>query len=204
MTTRLLSSAFSALPVRLGSLLFLACFTASANADWELNNGASFLNFVTTKAANVAEVHHFEQLSGKVDRKGHAQLVIELGSVNTAIPIRDERMRDMLFLVDRHPQAVLEAQVPISDLEKMKAGESRRLILDGKLAMHGLETPVASPVRVVRLADGSLQVSSVRPLLVHGKDVGLIEGIEKLREVAGLPSISQSVAVTFDLNFRES
>ena len=66
-------------------------------ADWTLDNAGSRLSFVSIKATNVAEVHTFDALSGSVGGDGHARVVIQLASVNTLIPIRDERMREMLF-----------------------------------------------------------------------------------------------------------
>jgi hypothetical protein len=46
-----------------------------------------------------------------------------------------------------------------------------------------------------------LLVSSVRPVIVNAGPLGLDEGVERLREAAGLPSISPAVPVTFQLTF---
>ena len=55
---------------------------------------------------------------------------------------------------------------------------------------------------VVAMADGGLLVSSRLPVIVNASDFALIEGIERLRAVAGLPSISPAVPVSFTLRFR--
>lgn len=182
-------------------LVFLAVSSSLAQAEWTLDNDRSTLSFVTTKAVDVGEVHIFDTLSGSVDEAGAASLIIDLASINTNIPIRDERMQTMLFDTKRFPVATLTAQVPIASLSKLNAGEMESLPLKGQLTIRGLNVDVLSDVAVIRLADGSLRVNSLKPLLINARDVDLLEGIERLREVAGLPSIGQSVAVSFQLTF---
>ena len=77
------------------ALLLTLGVSLSAQANWYLDGESSRLSFITTQNANVANVHRFLVLHGKVDRKGHAQLRIEMDSVNSAVPLRDERMRDL-------------------------------------------------------------------------------------------------------------
>ena len=74
----------------------LVAAAVPAHADWYLDNESSRLSFVTTKNTEIAEVHRFLVLHGKVDSKGAAQLEVELESVNSGIPLRDERMRNQL------------------------------------------------------------------------------------------------------------
>lgn len=189
--------------LRFVCILAMAACAGLAHGEWALNGGKSSLSFVSTKASHVGEVHHFERLSGQVDATGKATLIIDLASVNTGIPIRDERMQTLLFETDRFPDASLSAEVPIEVLAGLARGESKNFTLRGKLAIHGISVPVSSEVNVIKLADDSMQVNSVRPLLVNAKNLSLLAGVERLREVAGLPGISQSVAVTFQLHFRQ-
>jgi polyisoprenoid-binding protein YceI len=186
------------------SLLCLALVSSLANADWTLDGARSSLNFVTTKAVNVGEVHRFEKLSGLVDEQGRATLRIDLASVATNIPIRDERMRELLFETVRFPEATLSTQVPTAILGKLKAGELKPMTLQGVLGIRGIEAPVTSQVDVVKLVDGSLQVASREPVLVSAGDLNLLDGVERLRTIAGLPSIGQNVSVSFQLNFRQT
>lgn len=183
------------------TILALATAAASAHAEWSLNGDKSAVNFVTTKAVDIKEIQGFQRLSGSVGKDGQAQLKIALASISTGIPIRDERMSKFLFEVERFPEAIMSAQVPIADLAALAAGESSELRLEGKLAMRGFTLPITSDVQVVKLQDGSLQVNSLAPVIINGGDLGLLDGIEKLRELAGLPSIAKSVAVSYRLNF---
>ena len=56
---------------------------------------------------------------------------------------------------------------------------------------------------VTRLSHQSFLVQSSEPLLLNAGSLGLSDGIESLRVIAGLPSISKSVPVTFSLIFRQ-
>jgi hypothetical protein len=55
------------------------------------------LSFVSTKAGAVAEVHRFTSLRGGIDARGNVAIAIFLRSIDTLMPIRDERMRELLF-----------------------------------------------------------------------------------------------------------
>lgn len=181
--------------------LALVAAAAPAYAEWSLNGDKSVLNFVTTKAVDIAEIQGFQRLSGSVSKDGQAQLKIALASISTGIPIRDERMSKFLFDAERFAEATMSALIPIADLAELAAGQSSELRLEGELSMRGFTLPITSDVQVVKLQDGSLQVNSMVPVIVNGADLGLLDGIEKLRELAGLPSIGKSVSVSYRLNF---
>jgi len=100
------------------ALLVLLATNSSAWADWTLDNAGSQLSFVTVKAQDVAEVHTFSELSGAVGADGRARVLIQLASVDTLIPIRDERMRDVLFNTELFPTAAAVAQL---DMRKLQA-----------------------------------------------------------------------------------
>ena len=67
-----------------------------ANAPWHLVNEESRLTFVSIKAGDVAEVHTFNTMTGTVTADGGATIEVSLDSVDTAIELRDERMRALL------------------------------------------------------------------------------------------------------------
>ena len=63
------------------SLAILLGFSSHAFSAWTLDNANSRLNFISIKKGDIAEIHHFTQLSGQVDDSGKANLEINLGSV---------------------------------------------------------------------------------------------------------------------------
>ncbi|MBC7210207.1 MAG: YceI family protein, partial [Pseudomonas sp.] len=93
----------------LPALLLALCLPAHAN--WHLDGESSRLSFVTGKNGNIAEVNRFLVLHGKVDRKGAAEVSIEMDSISSGIPLRDERMRDNLFVFEQFPEATVQAQI---------------------------------------------------------------------------------------------
>ena len=181
---------------------FVGSFAAAVQAAWDLDNERSVVNFISVKNASIAELHYFRSVTGGIDAEGNATLVIDLDSVETLIPIRNQRMRELLFETVRFPAATLTAPVP-SDLDGLEAGETRDVDFEVSVELHGKTVPYAAGADVTRLADGSLRVTLSEPILVKAADFGLAEGIETLRNVAGLDTISTAVPVTATLVFTE-
>ncbi|MEM6773246.1 MAG: YceI family protein [Pseudomonadota bacterium] len=171
-----------------------------AFAAWTLDGARSSVQFMSVKNASVAELHHFKVVAGRVSDEGVAQVTIDLDSVETLIPIRNERLREMLFETVRFPSATLNAMVP-ADLAELEAGETRSVDLEVSIDLHGTIAPYVAKTSVTRLADGSLQVALMEPILVRAADFGLAGGIEMLREVAGLQNIATAVPVDATLVF---
>ena len=73
----------------------------------------------------------------------------------------------------------------------------------GELELKGKQFPIEVKIKTTRLNNQSFSVASSEPLLMNVERLGLSEGIESLRIIAGLPSISKSVPVTFSLTFRK-
>jgi len=180
--------------------LLLTLVAAPALAQWTLDNDASELSFVTVKADHVAEVHTFEVLSGSVASNGDVSISIELASVNTLIPIRNERMQAMLFEIDLFPEAEITSSVNMDELLAMQAGESDSMSLELDLDMHGRVDSYTTDVIVTRTGTGVV-VSSLKPIVVNAANHDFVSGVESLREVAGLPSISRAVPVSFTVVF---
>ncbi len=185
---------------RVCALLLVLAIPAVANAHWSLNNDASTLSFVTVKAEHVAEVHTFDMLSGEIDDDGNVAITIELASVNTLIPIRNERMQAMLFETNLFPEGNITAQIDLDAMTAMEAGSSETMQLNFSLSMHDTSRSYSADVMVTRLAEG-LVASTLKPVVVTAEEFGLQSGVEALREVAGLPSISRAVPVSFTIVF---
>lgn len=181
--------------ITLSGLLLLA---QSASAHWAINNDESTLSFVTVKAEHVAEVHTFDRLTGNISHDGSIEIDVHLASVNTLIPIRNERMQAMLFETNLFPRATVTAQVDIEKFENMEPGTVETMTVAFDLALHGQSQALSADLRFTRLEDGMI-VSTVKPVVVTADAFDLVEGVEALREVAGLPSISRAVPVSFQL-----
>ena len=186
----------------LAALVSSVLFVSAAQAHWSLDNEASSLSFVTVKAEHVAEAHSFDRLSGTIGDNGDVEITIELASVNTMIQIRNERMQEMLFETNMFPEATISGSIDLDALTDMDAGASTARQIDFELSLHGQSVALAADVQINRTGEGVV-VSTLKPIIVMSDAFALTAGVEKLREVAGLPSISRAVPVSFTVVFEQ-
>jgi hypothetical protein len=90
----------------------------------------------------------------------------------------------------------------MNQLRQIAPGEQGTITAEAELDLHGQRATLTINAAVVHRQDGSLLVSSEEPLVVTASQFELGAGIERLREIAGLPSISPAVPVTFRLTLR--
>ncbi|ATR84605.1 YceI family protein [Pseudomonas defluvii] len=173
----------------------LAALALPAQANWYLDNESSRLSFITNKNGDVTEVHRFLVLHGKVDSKGAAELQIEMDSVNSGIPLRDERMRKDLFEVARFPDALIRAQLDLRPINDLANGAQLELRLPVTVSLHGKEHSYSAQLLATRLDERRFQVVTLEPLMLRAEEFDLAPGLDALRKVAGLQSISLSVPV---------
>lgn len=180
----------------------LIFFSLTVQAQYQLDEGESSLYFVSIKKNKIGEVHSFSQLAGSINDKGFASIRVNLASVKTHIEIRDERMKTMLFETDRFPEAVVTTQIVGIQNGLVAMGERVVKTVELSLNLHGQLKTLQAIVQIVGLSNGALGVSSVKPILLNAADFELGAGIEKLMDVAKLPSISTAVPVSFNLVFK--
>ncbi len=173
-----------------------------AQADWILESKKSTMSFVSVKNGMVAETHSFKKLSGRVESGGAATLEVELASVDTLIPIRDERMREMLFDTAKFPNAEVKVQLDNGVLSQLQAGSATSIEVFGDLTLRGQTQRVSAALTVTGSNDGGVLISTEKPILIAANQFDLVTGIEALREIAGLGSITPVVPVTFTLKFK--
>ena len=184
-------------PVALGASLF----TGSALAGWSMDPAQSHLAFMSIKAKDVAEVHSFTEMAGTIADDGQVSVSMMLDSVETLIPIRNERMREFLFDTTDYKDATLTAKVDPALIADMKPGDIAQITAEGTLSMHGATQPMVLNMQAAKVADGTVMVASTKPLVIDAAKFGMSDGVEKLREIAGLDSISNAVPVTFVMTF---
>lgn len=192
------------MPVQLSKILGLCALlvgATAAQAQWELDNSRSSLDFLSIKNDAMAESHHFTEMVGFIGSEGKVQVGIDLNSVETLIPIRNERMREMLFRTVDFPAANISSDVDPDMLAIVTDGGVVTTNIDVILSLHGQQATLSVPVLVSGGEGSVLRVISARPVVVNAGAFGLGAGIDALREVAGLQAISTAVPVTFNLVF---
>ncbi len=186
-------------------LVFLtACQTQSDKVlkskpeAWQLTAEQSTLSFVTTKNKTITEEHSIKFQQGQINKNLAFKATIDLNTVDTQIPIRDQRMRDILFETKTFPMATVSAQVPLNlDLKV-----SQNVVIPFTLNLHGSEQQFDTEV-VIQPVNDQLVVVNYEPIMVNAKDFALDGGINQLTKIAGLQSINYEVLVDFKLTFEK-
>ncbi|MDF3937042.1 YceI family protein [Pseudomonas citronellolis] len=185
------------------AFLFAACFAVSTQAAWYLDYESSRLSFVTGRGAAGADNNRFLVMHGSVDDQGKASLRIELDSVLSGVPLRDERMRDLLFEVERFPEAAVDAQLDLGPILALANGAQLEMRLPLRLSLHGASHAYRAEVLVTRLDERRFQVVTLSPLILDAAEFGLAPALEKLRKLADLQTINLAVPVGAVLIFAE-
>lgn len=168
---------------------------------WKLDDSSSRIAFASIKAHEFIETHYFSRLSGQISGNGEAIVTIFLKDVETRIDIRNERMRDMFFEINKFPRATIKANVNVNDFSDLPIGGRREAEIEATLSLHGKESSVFANAFVTRIAKTRVEVATTEPTIVYVSDFDLETGLDSLREIANLPSITGVVPVTFSLVF---
>lgn len=184
-------------------LILLSSVLASSNAyaEWRLKNADSNVYYVSTKNIVVSELNYFNTLAGSIDEEGELTIRINLESIETDIPIRNERIKSMLFEVLSYPKATVMATIDTQKLNALIPGKTYIETIDFQLNLHGITQNLSTTIKAIKHADGDILVTPTTPILISAQQFGLEKGIERLRKIARLESISPSVPVTFNLTF---
>ena len=184
--------------------IFLVLVTTSltVQAGWDLDQSNSSIVFISIKNNQIPERHNFQKISGSMTSEGVVNVIIDLDSVNTKIPIRNERMRNLFFETKLFPSATFSAQIPATDLN-FETEHFRVVDVNGRLKLHGMEADLKSRVTILN-KNNTLRVITNYPILIASEDFNLTAGVAKLQKIAGLNAISSIVPVILDLVFVES
>ncbi|MNF35501.1 YceI-like domain protein [compost metagenome] len=176
-------------------IVLLGALALPVQASWYLDNESSRISFISTKAGSISEVHRFLTLHGKIDSGGKARLRVELESVSTGVPLRDQRLREQFFEIAKYPEAEASAQLDLRPITDLAPGAQLELSLPLKVRLRDQEQEYLAELLATRLDDRRFQVVTLAPLVLQVEDFGLTAALDGLRKVAGLPGISLSVPV---------
>ena len=182
-------------------MLIAALAAAPALADWSLDPERSAVTYVTIKSKDMAENNSFTQMAGSIDGDGQVRVTLMLDSVETLVPIRNQRMREIFFETTDYKEALLTAKIDPKLVADLAVGQIARVAAEGSLQLHGATQPMTLSAMAARLDANTLMVATTKPLIVDAAKFGLSDRVEKLREIAGLASISEAVPVTFVVTF---
>ena len=164
---------------------------------WTLSD-ESRISLTSTKNGLVSETHSLAAIKGEVSAAGKVELALDLRAIETNIPIRNERMQTWLF--SDEPVAKLSA-----DVQPALSANETAFTIDQTLTLEANGNSVMLDVPLTVVKEGNAAAKVAGQLIIDVADFGYAPGIEKLREIAGLKSISTEVPVDVKLVFvRES
>jgi polyisoprenoid-binding protein YceI len=183
--------------------LLTALISLPSFADWTLQADQSQVYFSSVKKDTVAETHQFKTLKGAIAADGQFTLAVDLASAETGVPIRNERLAQYLFETSKFTQATGKGKIDAAELTKQAAGSSKEIKLPVVFELHGKTISKDVNLLVTKLSAKQIDVVTPAPIFLNAADFELGAGIDKLKELASLPSISAVVPVTLHLRFNQ-
>lgn len=182
--------------------IFLAGILLSPilKAGLGIDKTQSSVHFMSVKNEHIAEVHSFKDFSGSVSDDGVLNIDINLTSVETSIPIRNERMQKMLFDVANFASASFVAKLD-KELLDAPVGTSKTVDIKGQLTIQNKTVPTSFSVVISTLENGQIKATTIKPTILNASEFGLDAGIAALQEIAMLKSISKAVPLSFSVTF---
>ncbi|MBY6062876.1 YceI family protein [Pseudidiomarina sediminum] len=184
------------------STVALMASQAALADTWQLNSENAELYFASVKNDTVEETHRFTSITGTLE-DGALSISIPLSSIDTTIPIRNERMLEHLFDASKHPAVTATATLPEALYDTSNAPSTQVATVPLALTIAGETITVEAAVQVTHLNETTLLATTRQPILVNAKAFDLVAGIDKLREIAGLNAIDYVVPVTFSVQFEK-
>ena len=181
------------------SLVIALFWVAPSAHSWQVDANESNVNFVSIKKGNIAETHTFSDLSGSIT-ENEGVLIIKPDSIDSKVPIRDERMREFLFETNLYPTIVVSIALD-EGLDKLIKNKTIAVTLPATLEMHGQQAEVNVNARVTQVDDSTLLVTSTSSVLVKATTFKMVEGIQKLSSLVNGLDIAEMVPVNFSLVF---
>ena len=169
--------------------------------SWSLIAENSQISQFAVKAEDVGEVFTIGLQSGSVSDTGKVTIKFAPNEIETGIPIRNSRMGKYLFETEKWPIATVTAQLETTVIEKIANGTRQILPVEITVDLHGVSATYESFFIASSTHEGQVIINSATPISVHAADFGLSAGLDKLKELAGLSSITPVIAVSFNLVF---
>lgn len=184
-------------------VLALTIFSYTVSAEWTLNNTESTIDFISIKNLTIGEVHTFKTLEGSLKDNGEVNVNVSLASVDTKIPTRDERMKKELFDVAQFSKATVSTKIDSKKISDLKVGDSFIQTMPLILSIHGKTKEVDAEMRITSLTGNKILATTIKPIVVNAVDFEFVKGIDILKELAKLSSISTAVPVSANFIFEK-
>lgn len=175
--------------------------TAFADNLYVIDEENSIVNFSITREQYIIEPAVFQDVSGSIDKNGNIKISIDINSVDSSNPIRDNRLIDIFFQAEFFPEAIITAEIEQDILNSTE--QIQQIELPATLEFYEAIKDITLHLLVVRSGD-NLIVSSLQPIIIDGKRFGIpAESLNTLSKLCGGIAISDVVPVNFVLTFNK-
>lgn len=168
-------------------------------AVWQLVPDDSIVAYGSIKANVAGEVNTFNKIDGAIAADGQAMISIELTSVNTNVDIRNQRMIKYVF--GDNTKAVLTTQLDMEAIKALSIGDTTTMEVEGVLSFLGEDVDVDTHFFVVKLSDSKILATTDSMIMMQTEELGVNAGLDKLMELAKLPSITRVSPITLRFVF---
>ncbi len=186
-------------PLILSSLLV----AMNCQAAWTLDPAQSTLRFVSVKNEVVAETHRLSNITGQWAADGKVAVTIPVATLDTMIPIRNERMLQYLFAQPQFPTITATTTIKPADIDKLSVGSTQIIKTDLQVTIKDISQTLSAEIAVSKTSDKHLVVHTVSPVLVNALNFKLDTGINQLKDIAKLQRIDLIVPVTFQVTLQK-
>lgn len=195
-------------PVLIAGLICVASQQALSQENvfapgWTLNTESSALRFQSVKNVTKVESSTFGSYMGTIDENGLATIRVLLDSIDTAVDLRNVRMRFLLFETFKFPEAVITMQIDPAQLEDLRDVRRKVMVAPYTITLSGVTSQREAEIAVMLLDDDTVAVTSSTPISLPIADFGLEAGVAKLEQAAKVVIIP-SATVTFDFQFKRA
>lgn len=192
----------------LAALVYFSALSSQAfamhheGAVWQLVPDDSIVAYGSIKANVAGEVNSFDSIDGAIAADGKAMINIDLTSVNTMVDIRNQRMIKHVF--GDSAKAVLSTQLDMAAINELAVGDTTVLEVEGVLSFLGQNIDVDTNFFVAKLTDSKILASTESMVMMQTEELGVNAGIDKLMELAKLPSITRVSPISLRFVFEVS
>ena len=182
-------------------IILFGITTLATAKTWHIAPEGSHVNFLSLKNQHIIELHAFKRLTGVLDDTScEAKLSIDLASVETNIPIRNQRMRQLLFEVQRFPTAEIILKLPKQAVTYLNVPPGSTVEAEAIIQLHGMQK--SYPVNLTIFPEvTSVWTITTQPLLISAQDFNLQAGVQALQNIVGLQHIATQVPVYAQLKW---
>ncbi|MCX4029749.1 YceI family protein [Endozoicomonas sp. SM1973] len=177
-------------------------------AAWQVQSEHSKVNFVTekifTNGKSVKETQLISGVSGQVNDQKQAEIKIDLATIDTKIPIRNDRIKQWVLDTTNYRYATVKADLSGIDEQKLTVGAVKQMEVDGKLTIRETTLPIKLFVKVIKSSATDYLVESYQDTSINISQYGGEAGVQQMTKVMGLKSITSVVPVKWALTLKQT